>query len=193
MDIVAALTQLFAGSGMTGVLLFALVYALATALLCPTWIFNVAAGVLFGFGVGCAVSAPAALAGALLGFLLARYAARDAMRRWFATRRSLVALDAALGQGGWKGVALMRLSLGIPFNLANYFLGTTALRARDFALGSFIGSLPAQALYVFLGATGRSALEGSPEKWAVVALGLAATLALTVYIGRLVRRELRLD
>jgi uncharacterized membrane protein YdjX (TVP38/TMEM64 family) len=53
--------------------------------------------------------------------------------------------------------------------------------------------LPATFVYVGLGAAGRQVGSGShrtPAEWALLGLGLAATVAVTVLLTRLARREL---
>jgi hypothetical protein len=53
--------------------------------------------------------------------------------------------------------------------------------------------LPATVLYVSLGAAGASLGEGrqrSPWEWILLGGGLAATIAVTVILGRVARREL---
>jgi len=48
-------------------------------------------------------------------------------------------------------------------------------------------------LKVYLGTAGRGALsEGGAHNWALFAAGLAATVILTVLVGRKVRRTLKL-
>lgn len=62
----------------------------------------------------------------------------------------LSALDHGLQKHGIKLVALMRLSLIVPYNVFNYVMGTTRIAFCDFV----IGSLPMvflSAVYVFLG------------------------------------------
>jgi len=53
--------------------------------------------------------------------------------------------------------------------------------------------LPATVLYVYLGAAGRTIGEKeprSPWEWALLGAGLAATVAVTVILTRVARREL---
>ena len=53
--------------------------------------------------------------------------------------------------------------------------------------------LPATVVYVSLGAAGRQVGSGAhrtPGEWALLAAGLAATIAVTVWVTRLARREL---
>jgi uncharacterized membrane protein YdjX (TVP38/TMEM64 family) len=108
------------------------------------------------------------------------------------------ALDAALHHDGFVIVLLARLSPLIPYNLLNYGLSITAARFRDYLLASWIGMLPAIVVYVYTGSLAKSlatltSAERAPA-WAadsLLALGFAATVALTVLITRRATRILR--
>ena len=62
----------------------------------------------------------------------------------------LRALDAGLQNHGIKLVALMRLSLVIPYNVFNYVMGTTRITLFDFMIGS-IPMIFLTAVYIFIG------------------------------------------
>jgi uncharacterized membrane protein YdjX (TVP38/TMEM64 family) len=109
----------------------------------------------------------------------------------------LGAIDKALDEGGWKTVALMRLSPAIPFNLQNYLWGLTPVGFWTCVLSSWLAMLPGTFLYVYLGDTSREAVGAAiadepleTTRWIVRAVGLLATLAVTIYITRLARRQL---
>ena len=119
------------------------------------------------------------------------------MARWAASDPRFAALDAAVGDHGLKLVILVRLSPLIPFNVLNYALGVTRVRLRDYALGSFLGMLPVTLLYVYVGSLAgeltslaRGATSGGLWQHTVQVVGLAATLAATIYVTRLARRAL---
>ena len=98
---------------------------------------------------------------------------------------------------GRRLVFLLRLSPVFPFNLLNYALGLTRVSLGDYLIAS-IGMLPATLLYVYYGkvlgdvaaAAGGAAPERDAAYYVLVALGLAATLAVTVIITRIARRAL---
>jgi uncharacterized membrane protein YdjX (TVP38/TMEM64 family) len=79
----------------------------------------------------------------------------------------------------------------------NYALGLTRVRFRDYALASF-GMLPATVLYVYSGKligdvaalAGGAPLERGPGDYALLAVGLIATLAVTILVTRIARRAL---
>ena len=189
--------QWIKGFGPLGVVLYIGVYALATVLFLPGWIFTVGAGLTFGLLWGTVAAICGATIGATLAFLIARYGARDAISNRFGKNARFKAIDSAIGKQGWKMVGLLRLSPLIPFNLSNYLYGLTAIELVPYILASFIGMLPGTLLYVYLGTVGRLGLEAtkggggkSPIEYAFLALGLVATVVVTIVITRIARRAL---
>jgi uncharacterized membrane protein YdjX (TVP38/TMEM64 family) len=184
-------------AGTLGVLVYAVVFALAAICLVPGSILTVGAGVAYGLVWGTIIASTASAAAATAAFLVARTVARQRVARWAASDPRFAALDAAVGDHGLKLVILVRLSPLIPFNVLNYALGVTRVRLRDYALGSFLGMLPVTLLYVYVGSLAgeltslaRGATSGGPWHHAVQVLGLAATVAATIYVTRLARRAL---
>jgi uncharacterized membrane protein YdjX (TVP38/TMEM64 family) len=177
---------------------YGLFYAVAVVALVPATPMTVAAGALFGPVVGVVVVSLASTTGAGLAFLVARYFARDAVLRWARRHPRYQAIDRAIGEGGWRIVALLRLSPLVPFNLQNYLYGLTAIRFWPCLLTSWVAMLPGTVLYVYLGHAGRAGLEAlagrrgrSPAEWTLLAVGLAATILVWFYVTALARRASR--
>jgi uncharacterized membrane protein YdjX (TVP38/TMEM64 family) len=173
-------------------------YALAVVALVPASPLTVAAGALFGPVVGVVVVSLASTTGAALAFLVARYLARDAVLRWVRRHPRYHAIDRAIGEGGWRVVALLRLSPLVPFNLQNYLYGLTAIRFWPCVLTSWAAMLPGTVVYVYLGHAGRVGLEAlagrrgrTPAEWILLAVGLAATVLVSLYVTALARRAFR--
>ena len=176
---------------------FIALYIVAAVLLLPGLILTIAAGFIFGLPAGVVLVSLSSVLGATAAFLIGRFIARD----WVAARvdgwRLFGALDAAIARRGFLIVLLVRLSPVFPFNLLNYALGLTAVRVRDYVLASWIGMFPGTVLYVWAGSfaqTLTAAAEGDVETGLagqlLFVLGLVATLAVTIVVTRLARREL---
>jgi uncharacterized membrane protein YdjX (TVP38/TMEM64 family) len=181
------------GMGPAGMLLYAAVYIAAVLLFVPGILLTLGAGFLFGLGWGIAVVSVASTVAAALAFVIARYLARGAVRRLAERNPRFEAIDRAIGEEGWKVVALLRLSPLVPFSLSNYLYGLTSVRFVPYLLTSWVAMLPATVLYVYLGAAGRRIGEKTPRspwEWALLGVGLAATAAVTVLLTRLAKREL---
>jgi uncharacterized membrane protein YdjX (TVP38/TMEM64 family) len=198
--VVAAFESGIALLGLWGPLLYGLCYALAVVLLVPAWPLTVAAGAMFGLGIGVLTTSLASTTGAAGAFLVARHLARGTLARYLDEHPLLAAVDRAISESGWRIVALLRLSPAVPFNLQNYLYGLTGIRFWPYVITSWVAMLPGTLLYVYLGYAGRLGYEASlgtaaqsrtPAEWAMIAVGLLATLALTVYITHLARSAIR--
>jgi uncharacterized membrane protein YdjX (TVP38/TMEM64 family) len=144
--------------GALGPLLFAFAYMVLTVVLFPASILTLGAGSLFGLKTGFFAALLGANLGALCSFLLARSFLRDRVVRWTAAHPKFRFLDEAIGKQGFKMVLLCRLSPIFPFILLNYFLGLTSVRTGAYVLGNLFGMIPANFVFVYIGATAHDAV-----------------------------------
>lgn len=184
-----------AGLGPWAPLLFILLYVLACVLLVPGSVLTLGAGAVFGVWRGSVLVSVAATLGASAAFLIGRHLARRAVERRVAANSAFAAVDEAVAREGWRIVLLTRLSPVFPFTLLNYGFGVTRVTFREYFLASWLGMLPGTVLYVYLGAVagelaGAGSRARSPAEWALLGLGLLATVAVTVVITRIARRAL---
>jgi uncharacterized membrane protein YdjX (TVP38/TMEM64 family) len=188
-----------AALGVWGPVAFMAGYAVAAVFLIPGSWLTLAAGALFGVAWGTLYVMVGATAGAALAFLTGRYVARGLVERRLGSDARFAAIDRAIGAQGVRLVLLLRLTPVVPFNLLNYALGLTRVRFTHYLAGS-IGMLPAVLLFVYTGrmagdlavlAAGAPVTPRGPGYYAVLILGLAATLTVTVVMTRLARRALR--
>lgn len=188
------------GMGHWGPLVVALVYTLAVIAMVPGSALTLAAGALFGPVVGTITASIASTTGAALAFLIARHLARGRVEGAIKADPRFDAIDRAIATGGWKVVALSRLSTAVPFNLQNYLYGLTGIGFWPYLLTSWVAMLPGAILYVSLGHAGRAGLEAASSgglrarthaEWALLLVGLLATLVGTVFLTHLARKALR--
>jgi len=182
-----------ARAGIWAPLLFVAVYAIATVFLVPGSALTLGAGAVFGLGWGLLWVTVGANLGAQAAFLVGRYLARARVAESMARYPWFSAVDRAVGEEGWKIVGLTRLSPVFPFTLLNYAFGLTRIPFRFYAIATFFGMMPGTVLYVYLGALAHAGIENenrSPAQWAVLLVGLAATLAVTILVTRTARRAL---
>jgi uncharacterized membrane protein YdjX (TVP38/TMEM64 family) len=150
----------------------------------------IALGIVSGIALG--VTLPI---GAAAGFLIGRYVARDLVERRARNNRTFAAVDRAIAVGGWKVVALLRLSPAMPFSIGNYLFGLTAVRFWPYVAATAVAMLPGVFMYIYIGYVGGQIAGGgvgaaSTGRWVLVAAGLIATATATIYITRLARRAL---
>ncbi|MBI4537063.1 MAG: TVP38/TMEM64 family protein [candidate division NC10 bacterium] len=186
------------GLGPWGPAIFMALYVAATVLLLPAFVLTLGAGAVYGVILGSVLVSIGATVGATAAFFIGRYLAREWVARKIEGNPAFKALDEAVGREGWKIVGLTRLSPALPFVLQNYAYGLTRVVARDYILASWIGMTPGILMYAYLGSLagglatlGASGSARTPAEWALYILGLAATVAVTVYVTRLARAALQ--
>ncbi|MCA9067502.1 MAG: TVP38/TMEM64 family protein, partial [Planctomycetaceae bacterium] len=180
--------------GMWGPVVFGVIYAVAVVFLVPASLLTLAAGAIFGLFQGTLIVSLSSTTGVALAFLIARYLARERVHRRVQQSPRLAAVDRAIGEQGWKIVALMRLSPAVPFTLQNYLYGVTAIRFWPCVLTSWVTMLPGTFMYVYFGSLGSQAVAGgetSPLEWTLRGVGLLATVVVTIYLTRLAKRAMQ--
>ena len=174
-------------------------YVVISLLLMPVWPFSLLAASLYGLWKGTLMLFVAGTSAAGTQFLISRYAAREATSRLLERYTVLGAVDEAISRGGWRIVALLRLSPLLPFGLQNYFYGLTAIRFWPYLIASALAMLPIEFLYVYaayLGGSGLVALSAGDQQshswqfWVWQALGLGTTVAATGYVMYLARQAI---
>ena len=186
------------GLGFWGPAVFIAGYIVTTIAFIPGAVMTLTAGAVFGLLEATVYVLTGATLGSAAAFLISRHLAREAIAARVARNVRFAAIDRAVGAQGFKMVLLMRLSPVFPYNLLNYSLGLTTVRFTNYALAS-IGMLPGTLLYVYYGVlagdvarlAGGTAVERGPAYYAVLVLGLLATLAVSTLITRAASQALR--
>lgn len=160
---------------------FVALYAVVTLAPVPKNLLSALAGSLFGLVPGVLLVLVAALLGALLAFALGRLLGRSAVERL--TSQRVRDVDELLARRGLVSVVAARLVPVVPFTAVNYAAGLTAVRLRDYTLGTAVGIVPGTVAYVTLGRYG-----ATPDAWPFVASG-AGLLVLSAAGVVLARRR----
>lgn len=195
---VPALAEWVDSLGFWGPAAFILAYAVAVVAFVPGALLTLAGGAIFDLVWGTVYVFIAAVVGSSAAFLVSRYLARGIVEARLRGNRRFEALDRAIGGQGLKIVFLLRLSPAFPFSFLNYAIGLTRISFRDYLLAS-VGMLPGTVLYVYYGklagdvaalASGAAPVRGAGY-YAVLGLGLVATVAVTALVTRIARKALR--
>ena len=183
--------------GAAGPAIFIGVYIVATVLFLPGSVLTLGAGLLFGLGWGTVWVSIASVSGAVCAFLVGRYLARGWVEKRAASYPKFRAVDEAVADEGWKIVALTRLSPAFPFVFLNYAYGLTQVKLSHYFLASWIFMIPGTVMYVYFGSLagdlatlGTGQRERTPAEWALLIVGLVATVAVTVYVTKIAKRAL---
>lgn len=180
-----------------GRLLFLLICTIAAVLMVPGSLLVLGGGYLFGIFQGIAVVSLGMTLGATAALLASRYLGRAWLRRRFDDHPRLAAVDRAVRDRAFFVVFLTRLSLAIPYNLLNYAYGLSSVRVLPYMLATWLGMLPAVALYVYLGSAARSleallrdGVDTGPAGLLLLLVGFVVAVALVVLLNRTANRML---
>ena len=129
---------------------YMLIYILVAALSLPgAAILTLAAGALFGLGVGLLVASFASSIGATLACFVARFALRDWVQDKFAEKLSTI--NQGIDEEGAFYLFTLRLIPVFPFFIINLVLGLTKMHLFTFYWVSQLGMLAGTAVYVNAG------------------------------------------
>jgi uncharacterized membrane protein YdjX (TVP38/TMEM64 family) len=171
--------------------LIVLQVAVCLAGVVPASLVVVASGGLYGLWFGFLTASTATLAGAMASFVAGRFVFRRFLARRIRRHISLQRMDEELERQGWRLAALLRMCPFFPFALMSYAFGLSGIRVRDFLIGN-VGTLPSLFVLTYTGtvvgdlttfiAHGQKGRD--PLQWAVLVLGLGATMVLVGIVGR---------
>jgi phospholipase D1/2 len=155
------------------------IYVAASLVLFPVTVLNVATVFTFGPIRGNAIGLAGWLASAAVGYCIGRAFKHRLLNRLARSRIVDRLLEQAEGHG-FLAVLTMRLLPIAPFTLGNIFVGTTAIRFRDFFLASLIGRIPGMIFLTFAGLQVEQVLR-KPEIGSFI--GLAIVLAVILILA----------
>ncbi len=198
MEIVSGFLEWVQGIGPWGPLAIAAFYIPACVFLLPGSVITLAAGFLFGVGMGTVSVSVGSTLGACAAFLVGRTVVRGWVSKKIEANPRFAAIDKAVGREGFKIVLLTRLSPVFPFNFLNYAFGLTDVSFGRYALASWIGMLPGTLMYVYFGSTLRSmtevlsgTYEGGTAQTVFFGAGLVVTVVVTLFVTRIARKALK--
>lgn len=146
----AAIQAFQAAQPLLSIVIYFLVYVVATALSLPgAALLTLAGGAVFGLLWGTVIVSFASTVGATLAFLMSRFLLRDWVERRFGQR--LTAIDQGVRREGAFYLFTLRLVPAVPFFLINLLFGLTGMKARTFYWVSQIGMLAGTVVYVNAG------------------------------------------
>ncbi len=184
----------FQSLGFPGVLAYAGAVVLLQLVCIPLSPFGLAAGGAFGFWQGLVAITIGTNAGGAVNFLISRHLARNAVQRWLGHHEKFRLIDSAIGREGWKIIALLRLC-PMPFGIANYAYGLTAIGFWPYFLATFFAIIPANCFFVWLGSSARHSLAAAagaehakhPGEYVFLVVGLVAFFFALRHITKLAK------
>ena len=188
---IEALSPVVASLGAFGPVIYVCLYIFGALILAPSPLIAIAAGAIFGWW-GLPLAVLGGTAGATASFLLSRYFFGETLDEWVEDRRAFRAVKSAVDADDWKIILPLRLSPVVPFGLLNYMLGLTRISLTSYIVCTAIGIFPGTLIDVYIGVIGvTAATVANSTQLAFLALGLAATLVVAVFITVKARAYLR--
>lgn len=178
----ADLVALYASQPGTVLAGFFAAYVAVTALSLPgAAVMTLAAGALFGVGVGTVLVSFASSLGATLAFLAARHVMADWVEKQFGDR--LKPIHQGIEKSGARFLFTLRLVPLFPFMLINLVMGLTRMPSLRFYWVSQLGMLPGTLLYVNAG-TQLATIDSLSQALSIEVIASIALLALFPLMGQ---------
>lgn len=139
-------------AGFWAPLIYMMIYIIATGLVLPSTVLNLAGGALFGTFWGVIWTTLAAITSAIAVFLVTRRWAQGWVQKRLNSR--LQSLDREFRAAGSSYLLAIRLLPVIPYGIVNYSAGLSSLTFRDYLIGTCLGTVPGLLPFVMLGDSG---------------------------------------
>lgn len=163
-------------------LIFIFFHVLFAACLIPCSPMAVIAGLIWGKGLGLAISIVAAFLSSCFTFALSRFFLKRKIYHFLSKRYSKI--DIFLEQTkihGWKFVASIQLNPGAPGSTLGYLFGLSNIPFSIYAFYLFIFMLPLQLLLVVFGDSIAKTTNSSTIPWLYIGIISSIILAYLLY------------
>lgn len=177
--------------------LFVVSYILSCLLFFPSGVMTFASGALFPLPVAILLSLIGTAVGSTTALILGRYVLRGPIHSRASKNKTFQKLDHAIHREGWKLILLARLAPVFPFSIGNYLFGASKVPVWIYALTAFVGTIPSASVFALAGhmAGNPQNISGpharTPQEWALLGIGIAATVVLSWYLKRFFERVLK--
>jgi len=147
------ITKAVASAGAAGPLVFIAITVLKPVIFfLPSIGLTIVAGTLFGPVYGTIYVVIGGAGSTAVGFYTSRWLAGDRLRRFLASRKSIVRLDERMSGAGFRTTLMLRV-FNLPWDMVSYAAGLSSMRFIDFYLASLAAIAPVSVIYVYFGST----------------------------------------
>jgi len=131
-------------------IIYVLFYSLRSLVFFPASILTAASGLIFGPWLGVFLTIIGENISANISFLVGRYFGSGLVQRLAWGRKFMPFFERRFRENAFLSVLSMRL-MYLPFDLVGYMSGCFGISHKHFALGSFLGTIPALTTFVLMG------------------------------------------
>lgn len=161
-------------------LLVVLAYVIGGLLMVPITLMIIATVSVFGPWYGAAYALLGAELSAIVSFALGHLLGNEALRRIAGSRVNRI--SQAIARRGVLTIITLRIVPVAPFSVINIIAGASAIRLRDFALGSFLGMIPGVVSIAILADRLVASLR-DPSPQSILILAAAIALVILSLLG----------
>jgi len=130
-------------------IIYVIVLTLLPLLLFPDSILVIAGGMIFGLWNGVILTSIGSLLGGIIAFIISRVLGKTVVKKII--KKDLVIFENKGNKSAFLLILILRLIPIFPFKIVSYSAGFTDMKLKDFAIATFLGSLPGIVVYTNLG------------------------------------------
>lgn len=176
------------------ILIIALFIAVSFPMMWGYIVLNLASGYLYGFWEGFLITSFGASLGAIISLLVCRLFLTDYVARKLSGHANFQQILRVIeGRQGFRIIVMVRLS-PLPFGMQNTLLSASGITKTRYALATFLGLLPTQALNTYMGTSLHSiedVMAGKNSNVYVFVAQVFLTVAITFLVNMKMKEELR--
>ena len=151
-ELVMMIREYIAGYGIWGSLIYIIGYSFRSLVFFPGSLLAVISALLFGSLNGFLFTLIGENISANISFIVGRYFGSGIMRFLGTKSEFIPSIERKFRENGFLTVLTMRLMF-LPFDMVGYLSGVCHIRQREFALGTFLGTIPGLATFILLGSS----------------------------------------
>ena len=163
-------------AGMLGPVVIVLMYIFQTIIPFPTAALAVLSGALYGPWVGIAITVIGTNVSGSVSFFMGRFFGRHFVTEY--ERGWIKQYDDILAKEGFTATLFMRL-LFFPFDIVSALVGLSRITFRQYAVGTFLGTIPSIVVFVVLGRAFHD-----PRGWVLFGVLVSIVLAIVYMLRR---------
>jgi uncharacterized membrane protein YdjX (TVP38/TMEM64 family) len=151
-ELVVMIREHLGSYGVWGPLIYIIGYSFRSLVFFPGSLLAVISALLFGPLNGFLFTLIGENISANISFVIGRYFGSSLMKFLGTKSKIIQSIECKFYENGFLTVLTMRLMF-LPFDMVGYLSGVCHIRQREFALGTFIGTIPGLATFILLGSS----------------------------------------